>query len=212
MCVHVCLYPHTTPPLPHTHARAHTQARECLLALKSPLGTKPEVPIGTLASAISDNASSAVGTSRLLVEEKRARAIGPRTQQQQQQHGSMIADKKATVAAFRVRRSTNPSSRRQQQQTRKRPGRRERANSPAERDETEDERALIGRGFVDEGVDWRVLEVGWDQAAKTIVVWYYDVEMCGDMSEEELKEDLDHDAVEHSSVSEVTEWIAASGA
>jgi len=53
-----------------------------------------------------------------------------------------------------------------------------------------------------------VLEVGWDANVSEVVVWYYDLDSGLDPSE--LMENLDHDAVEHSSVAEVIAWISSS--
>jgi hypothetical protein len=67
---------------------------------------------------------------------------------------------------------------------------------------------LIGASFEDDGANWRVLEVGWDANVDEVVVWYYDLDSGLDPSV--LMKNLDHDDVEHSSVSEVIAWITSS--
>ena len=67
---------------------------------------------------------------------------------------------------------------------------------------------LIGASFEDDGANWRVLEVGWDANVDEVVVWYYDLDSGLDPSV--LMQNLDHDDVEHSSVSEVIAWTATS--
>ena len=83
------------------------------------------------------------------------------------------------------------------------------SNNTTARDETAAERELVGGEFEDDGVLWRVLEVGWDAAVEQVVVWYYDIAATA-ATEEELKEDLDQDCIEHSSVREVEKWIEES--
>jgi hypothetical protein len=41
------------------------------------------------------------------------------------------------------------------------------------RNETEDEQAIVGGHFADEGEEWIVLEVGWEAKAEEVVVWYF---------------------------------------
>ena len=73
------------------------------------------------------------------------------------------------------------------------------------RNETEDEQAIVGEHFTDEGEEWIVLEVGWEAKAEEVVVWYYRAD-C-QKSEEELRADIDQPELEHSSFKEVEEWI-----
>ena len=39
------------------------------------------------------------------------------------------------------------------------------------RNPTDQKTALIGADFEEDGVDWRVLAVGWDAALEDVVVW-----------------------------------------
>ena len=74
------------------------------------------------------------------------------------------------------------------------------------------EQALDGEEFEEEGVDWKVLHSEWSEEYEQIVVFYYDVDMAQaeGLTEEQLGEDLGHDCVEYSKVSEVAGWIKAS--
>ena len=90
----------------------------------------------------------------------------------------------------------NPSQKQEQKQ-------KQRAAAPTARDENDSERSLVGSSFEDEGVEWKVLEVGWDANVDQIVVWYYD-KLANTHTEEEL------DLCEYSSVREVEQWIASS--
>jgi hypothetical protein len=67
------------------------------------------------------------------------------------------------------------------------------------------EKALVNVEFEEEGTEWCVLMVKFDDDADELVVYYYDVD--SQFSREELECDLMHDDVERSSVKEVVKWI-----
>ena len=67
------------------------------------------------------------------------------------------------------------------------------------------EMALVGEEFEEEGIEWCVLVVRFDEELDDLVVYYYD--MASGLSREELMCDLEHDDVERSSVKEVVQWI-----
>jgi hypothetical protein len=72
-------------------------------------------------------------------------------------------------------------------------------------EENENERAIIGARFLDEGCEWVVLDVGFEAKAAQVVAWYYRSDCT--KSEEQLRVDIDQPEVEHSSFREVKEWI-----
>ena len=67
------------------------------------------------------------------------------------------------------------------------------------------EKAIVNVEFEEEGTEWCVLMVKFDDDADELVVYYYDVD--SQFSREELECDLMHDDVERSSVKEVVKWI-----
>jgi len=67
------------------------------------------------------------------------------------------------------------------------------------------EKALVNVEFEEEGTEWCVLMVKFDDEVDELVVYYYDVD--SQFSREELECDLMHDDVERSSVKEVVKWI-----
>jgi hypothetical protein len=78
--------------------------------------------------------------------------------------------------------------------------------------------AMEGRTFIDEDVEWKVIDVRYSKAQKVMVVWYYDIEMAHEqgISEDDmitLRNDnswKDCEPLECSSVDEVNTWIGAS--
>ena len=85
-----------------------------------------------------------------------------------------------------------------------------------ERSRRDDEAALVGSEFEEDGVQWKVLAVDWSDDDAAMVVWYYDLAAAGNMTEEEMEskriagEAGQVDALEFSSVSEVKAWIKLS--
>ena len=67
------------------------------------------------------------------------------------------------------------------------------------------EKALVNVEFEEEGTEWCVLMVKFDDDADELVVYYQDFD--SQFSREELECDLMHDDVERSSVKEVVKWI-----
>jgi len=67
------------------------------------------------------------------------------------------------------------------------------------------EKALVNVEFEEEGTEWCVLMVKFDDGADELVVYYYDAD--SQFSREGLECDLMHDDVERSSVKEVVKWI-----
>ena len=86
-----------------------------------------------------------------------------------------------------------------------------------ERSVRDDEAALLGSEFEEDGTQWKVLAVDWSDDDAAMVVWYYDVAAAGNMTEEEIESMRidgkagEVDALEFSSVSEVRKWVALSG-
>ena len=80
-----------------------------------------------------------------------------------------------------------------------------------ERSVRDDEAALVGSEFEEDGVQWKVLAVDWSDDDAAMVVWYYDIKVA-DMEEEEMKKMRIADragevsALEFSSVPEVKKW------
>ena len=95
------------------------------------------------------------------------------------------------------------------------PRKKRKATVRKERAARDDEVALVGEEFEDDGVEWKVLAVDWSDDDAAMVVWYYDVE-AANMTEEEMEnkrmagEAQAVDALEHSSVAEVKAWIKLS--
>jgi hypothetical protein len=74
------------------------------------------------------------------------------------------------------------------------------------------EAALVGQEFEEEGIDWKVIGVSWSDDFDELVVFYYDEDGVTDEELAEIEElddyfEYEHDAVEHSRVSEVVTWI-----
>ena len=67
------------------------------------------------------------------------------------------------------------------------------------------EKALVNVEFEEEGTEWCVLMVKFDDDADELVVYYHD--SGSQFSREELECDLMHDDLERSSVNEVVKWI-----
>ena len=67
------------------------------------------------------------------------------------------------------------------------------------------EKALVNVEFEEEGTEWCVLMVKFDDDADELVVYYHDVD--SQFSREELECNLIHDNAERSSVKEVVKWI-----
>ena len=78
--------------------KSATEAGECMRALKSDLGEKPEVPLATLQSSTSDNATTAAGCSECIAEEKEVRRMVPKTKEQAEAEAKMTQLQKATAA------------------------------------------------------------------------------------------------------------------
>ena len=78
--------------------------------------------------------------------------------------------------------------------------------------------ALEGVEFVDEDVHWKVIDVKYDKEFKTMVVWYYDMELANELDvtvDEMIQSRNSNDSascepLQRSSVEEVNAWIAAS--
>ena len=78
---------------------------------------------------------------------------------------------------------------------------------------------LVGELFEEDGTDWKVLDVEWNDEVEEVVVYYYDVDAANaegilesDLMES-LEESSDHSNIEHieySSVREVTKWLRES--
>ena len=85
--------------------------------------------------------------------------------------------------------------------------------SLAPRAPTPAQASLVGEGFVEDHVEWKVLMAGWCCVLEEIVVWYYDVEMAigAEISEEEMEEARMAGEllapVEVSGINEVKKWI-----
>ena len=92
------------------------------------------------------------------------------------------------------------------------PRKRRRGRATKERSARDDEIALVGEEFEEDGVQWKVLAVDWSDDDASMVVWYYDVQGAN-LSEEEMDKMRvegtagNVDALEFSSVSEVKEWV-----
>ena len=67
------------------------------------------------------------------------------------------------------------------------------------------EKALVNVEFEEEGTEWYVLMLKFDDDADELVVYYYDFD--SQFSREELECDLMHNDVEMSSVKEVVKWV-----
>lgn len=78
--------------------------------------------------------------------------------------------------------------------------------------------AMQGVEFEEDDVLWKVIDVRYDKEFKTMVVWYYDVELADelDLDEEKMIESRNSnnsascEPLQRSSVEEVNAWIAAS--
>ena len=96
------------------------------------------------------------------------------------------------------------------------PRKKRKAVKRRERSVRDDETALVGSEFEEDGVQWKVLAVDWSDDDAAMVVWYYDLAAAGNMTEEEMEskriagEAGQVDALEFSSVSEVKAWIKLS--
>ena len=70
----------------------------------------------------------------------------------------------------------------------------------------QEQAALHGAVFREEGVEWKVLKAQWKSSLGCIVVFYYDVAAAAASGVDEDDLHDDHEFVEHSSVDEVMEW------
>ena len=74
------------------------------------------------------------------------------------------------------------------------------------------ERSLRGVEFDDDGIDWRVLYVGWSDDVDEVAVWYYDIKKAAalGLSEDDMLTAMDNgdkcDALELSSIAEIRKW------
>jgi hypothetical protein len=81
---------------------------------------------------------------------------------------------------------------------------------------------LVGEMFEEDGTDWKVLDVEWNDEVEEVVVYYYDVDAANaeGILESDLMESLEessdhsnielHEHIEYSSVREVTKWLRES--
>ena len=95
------------------------------------------------------------------------------------------------------------------------PRKKRKAVKRRERSVRDNEAALVGSEFEEDGVQWKVLAVDWSDDDAAMVVWYYDIE-AADMEEDEMEKMRIADragevsALEFSSVPEVKKWIQMS--
>ncbi|MGB1185163.1 MAG: hypothetical protein ACPG4S_08355, partial [Schleiferiaceae bacterium] len=69
------------------------------------------------------------------------------------------------------------------------------------------EKSLVGLKFEDDGIEWCVLAIGFEESLDELVAYYY--KTASALSREELLCDIYHKDVEHSSIEEVVQWINA---
>lgn len=172
-----------------TELKRLQEAVEPLVQQKLPPIKPPPMPLAERTSvAVPD------GTSRSLASDHVARQF-----QAWEQVRKMVKD-----GVFRMKRPAAAQRRRRQrqgQQPAKKRARRPNAN----------EQALDATEFEEDGINWKVLHSEWSEEYECIVVFYYDVDMAlaEGRTEGELSDDLGHDCVEYSTVSEVVGWIKA---
>ena len=79
------------------------------------------------------------------------------------------------------------------------------------------DQALQGQEFVEDAIQWKVLEVEWSGKDRRAVVWYYDVVMAAQqgiteesMEAASVQKRNSIEPLERSTVAEIREWITDS--